>query len=155
MIKFARVNLVLALAGVAVAVAACGGSAPAPASQAAAAPTPVASRTASPTLTPMQVAAASSPSGVMVDSRGMTVYSYDRDQATRSACTGRCAQTWRPVVAQANAPHSQEWTTVRRADGSQQWAYQGRPLYTWARDQRAGDMNGDGMDNGQWHVMRR
>ncbi len=152
MIKLARVNLVLALAGMAAAVAACGG--PAPASQATAAPAPVATRASAPTLTPTQVATAPSP-GVMVDSRGMTIYSYDRDQTNRSNCTGRCAQNWRPVVAQANAAHSQEWTTVNRADGSRQWAYQGRPLYTWVRDRQAGDVTGDGMDNGNWHVVRR
>jgi predicted lipoprotein with Yx(FWY)xxD motif len=91
----------------------------------------------------------------MVDRSGMTIYTYDRDQPNRSTCTGRCAQTWRPVVAPPNAAYSQEWTTVTRADGVQQWAYQGRPLYTWARDQQAGDMGGDGMDNGHWHVVRR
>jgi predicted lipoprotein with Yx(FWY)xxD motif len=91
----------------------------------------------------------------MVDSRGMTIYTYDRDQPGRSACTGRCAQNWRPVVAPANPVYSQDWTTVRRSDGVEQWVYRGRPLYTWSGDRQAGDMTGDGMSNGEFHVVRR
>jgi predicted lipoprotein with Yx(FWY)xxD motif len=91
----------------------------------------------------------------MVDSRGMTIYSYDRDQPGGSACTGRCAQNFRPVVAPANPVYSQDWTTVHRRDGVEQWVYQGRPLYTSAGDHQPGDMTGDGMGNGQWHVVRR
>jgi predicted lipoprotein with Yx(FWY)xxD motif len=141
MTTFARV---LALAGIAVAVAACGQSREAGLSNT----SPAAG-------TPAAVAAAPSPAGIMVDSRGMTVYTYDRDQPGRSACTGRCARDFRPVVAPPNAAYSQEWTTVRRSDGVEQWAYQGRALYTSVRDQQPGETNGDGMDNGRWHVVRR
>jgi predicted lipoprotein with Yx(FWY)xxD motif len=152
MIKFARVNLVLALAGISVAVAACGGSPPA--RQAASSPTPAAS---APSNQRQEAAAPTAPSvgGIMVNDRGMTVYSFDRDQPSRSACTGRCEQNWRPVLARPNPVLSHEWTTVTRRDGGQQWAYLGRPLYTSARDRQAGDMTGDGLDNGQWHVVRR
>ena len=138
---FARM---LALAGITLAVVACDQSREARMSNT----SPAAG-------TPAPVAAASSPAGFMVDSRGMAVYTYDRDQPGRSACTGRCAQDFRPVVAPPNAPHSQEWTTVNRRDGVEQWAYEGRPLYTSVRDQQPGEINGDGMDNGRWHVVRR
>ncbi|MDR8769500.1 hypothetical protein FEP86_05563 [Burkholderia multivorans] len=32
-----------------------------------------------------------------------------------------------------------------------QWAYNGRPLYRWKMDRKAGDAGGDGV-GGVWHV---
>jgi hypothetical protein len=34
-----------------------------------------------------------------------------------------------------------------------QWAFDGRPLYYFAGDAKAGDANGDG-SGGVWHVVR-
>ena len=43
--------------------------------------------------------------GVLVDGKGMTVYTFDKDTANsgKSACTDRCAENWPPVPA-GNAP---------------------------------------------------
>ncbi|EMH3118748.1 hypothetical protein V6H04_003832, partial [Burkholderia multivorans] len=38
-----------------------------------------------------------------------------------------------------------------RDDGKMQWAYNGRPLYRWKMDRKAGDAGGDGV-GGVWHV---
>ncbi len=42
----------------------------------------------------------------------------------------------------------------QRDDGRKQWALVGKPLYYWSKDARPGDMSGDMMNNGQWHVFR-
>ena len=39
-----------------------------------------------------------------------------------------------------------------RDDGSKQWAYKGKPLYTWIKDTKPGDISGDGFLNNAWHI---
>lgn len=46
-----------------------------------------------------------------------------------------------------------DWTLVKRADGTMQWAYDGKPLYFFANDKSKGDMMGDGVD-GVWHIIK-
>lgn len=41
---------------------------------------------------------------------------------------------------------------LERDDGSRQWAYKGKPLYTFAKDAKPGDITGDGFLNGAWHL---
>ncbi len=89
----------------------------------------------------------------LVDPKGMTLYVFDRDTAGKSACSGQCAQNWPPLAAAANAQASGDWTVITRDDGSKQWAYKGKPLYTWARDTKAGDVTGDGV-NSVWHIAK-
>ena len=52
------------------------------------------------------------------------------------------------------ASASADWTIVTRDDGSKQWAYKGKPLYTWVKDQKAGDKTGDGFANNAWHTAK-
>jgi predicted lipoprotein with Yx(FWY)xxD motif len=35
-----------------------------------------------------------------------------------------------------------------------QWAYKGKPLYTFAKDTKPGDTTGDGFLNGAWHIAK-
>jgi predicted lipoprotein with Yx(FWY)xxD motif len=44
-----------------------------------------------------------------------------------------------------------DFTVVRRDDGLQQWAYKGKPLYTFAGDAISGDAKGHRLDD-TWHV---
>ena len=37
-----------------------------------------------------------------------------------------------------------EWTIVERTDGTKMWAYEGKPLYTFIKDKKPGDVTGDG-----------
>jgi len=90
---------------------------------------------------------------VLTDSKGMTLYTFDRDAAGKSACNGQCAQNWPPLMASASASASGDWTVVTRDDGSKMWAYKGKPLYTWIKDAKAGDTTGDGVNN-VWHVAK-
>jgi predicted lipoprotein with Yx(FWY)xxD motif len=88
---------------------------------------------------------------VLADARGMTLYTFDRDSAGTSACTGQCAQNWPPLLAPADAKPMGSWTIITRPDGGKQWAYKGKPLYGWARDGKPGDVTGDGVNN-VWRV---
>ena len=42
----------------------------------------------------------------------------------------------------SGATASGDWSVVTRDDGSKQWAYKGKPLYTWVKDQKAGRQDG-------------
>lgn len=91
---------------------------------------------------------------IFTDSKGMTLYTFDRDNAPgKSACNGPCAKNWPPLAPKADAKPKGEWTVVTRDDGSKQWAYNGKPLYTWAKDSKPGDTTGDGFNN-VWHVAK-
>lgn len=89
--------------------------------------------------------------GVLTNSAGMTLYTYDKDPAGKSACNGSCAVNWPPLTAAADAKASGDYSIVTRDDGSKQWAYKGKPLYLWVKDQKPGDKTGDG---GVWHVVK-
>lgn len=91
--------------------------------------------------------------GVLVDSQGMTLYTYDKDTMGTSNCTEKCAENWPPLEAKAGAKGEHDWSVIKRKDGSMQWAHHGKPLYTFIQDQKAGDRKGDGkMD--AWHVAK-
>lgn len=93
--------------------------------------------------------------GVLVGSNGMTLYTFDRDPAGggKSVCNGPCATNWPPLAAAADAAGGGDWTVVLRDDGSRQWAYKGKPLYFWVKDQKPGDRSGDGFNNA-WRLAR-
>src|SRR6188472_663328 len=74
-----------------------------------------------------------------VNAKGMTLYTFDKDTGGKSACNGPCATNWPPLMAADGATAMSDWSIVTRDDGSRQWAYKGRPLYTWAKDAKPGD----------------
>ena len=94
--------------------------------------------------------------GVLTDSQGMTLYTFDKDSAGsgRSACNGRCAGNWPPLSADADAKAHGRYSVITRDDGSRQWAYDGMPLYLWVKDKKPGDRTGDGV-RGVWHVVKQ
>ena len=88
----------------------------------------------------------------LVDSKSMTLYTFDKDTtAGKSACNGQCATNWPPLAAAADAKPSGDWTVVTRDDGSKQWAYKGKPLYAFHKDAKPGDATGDDL-NHVWHI---
>jgi predicted lipoprotein with Yx(FWY)xxD motif len=86
---------------------------------------------------------------VVVDSKGRTLYLFEKDKNRRSACYGPCATYWPPLlthgkpVARAGAKQSLLGTT-RRADGSRQVTYAGHPLYRYVQDRKPGQTTGEG-----------
>jgi len=91
--------------------------------------------------------------GVLTNTAGMTLYTFDKDEGGKSTCNGPCAANWPPLMAGADAKASGDWSIVTRDDGAKQWAYKGKPVYLWAKDTKPGDKTGDGFNN-VWHVVK-
>ncbi len=93
--------------------------------------------------------------GVLTNAAGMTIYTFDNDPkgAGKSVCNGPCATNWPPIMAAADAKPEGDYTIVTRDDGAKQWAYKGKPLYLWVKDQKPGDKTGDGF-NKVWQVAK-
>jgi predicted lipoprotein with Yx(FWY)xxD motif len=87
----------------------------------------------------------------LVDLNGMTLYVFDRDGKGKSNCNGQCAVNWLPLIADTDAQAAGSFSFIAREDGRKQWAYKGKPLYTWAKDKKPGDATGDGINN-VWHL---
>ena len=92
--------------------------------------------------------------GMFVDTKGMTLYTFDKDTPGKSVCNGQCATNWPPLVVADGAKAAGDWTIVVRDDGLKQWAYKGKPVYTWVKDTKPGDTTGDGFLNGAWHIAK-
>jgi len=90
----------------------------------------------------------------LTDARGMSLYIFDKDSDGKSACNGPCAANWPALKAEASDSAGNNYTVIARDDGSKQWAYKGKPLYTFVKDQKAGDISGDGFLNGAWHLAQ-
>lgn len=89
---------------------------------------------------------------VATGAKDMTLYSFDKDSAGKSACYDACAANWPPYLGKAGETRGEGWTLVERSDGSLQWAHDGKPAYYFAGDKQAGDQSGDGK-GGVWHVL--
>lgn len=89
--------------------------------------------------------------GVLADAAGRTVYTFDKDLPGKSLCAGACLTTWPAFAAQSGATAQGEFTVID-SGGARQWAFQGKPLYYYAADAKAGDRSGDGV-GGVWHVV--
>ena len=90
--------------------------------------------------------------GYLVDRRGMTPYTFDRDRPGVSTCYRACEKLWPPLLADLDAVDEGDFTVLERMDGSRQWAFRGQPLYYWPYDKRAGDVMGDNV-SGVWHIV--
>jgi predicted lipoprotein with Yx(FWY)xxD motif/uncharacterized protein YcnI len=91
--------------------------------------------------------------GVLTDPGGLPLYTFDFDtMAGMSHCVGECASTWRPFKAPAGAKPEGDWTLIGREDGSVQWAYKTKPLYTYAKDVPGGPATGEVQAN--WRPAR-
>jgi predicted lipoprotein with Yx(FWY)xxD motif len=92
---------------------------------------------------------------VLANSKGLTLYWFAPDTATRSACYGSCAVYWPPVTGPATAGPgvTGKLATIKRSDGSVQATYDGHPLYTYVGDSAAGQAHGNNLNlnGGLWH----
>ena len=93
----------------------------------------------------------------MTGANGMSLYIFTPDTGTTSACVDQCATSWPPltVAAATDATAGTGITgtigTITRADGKLQVTLGGHPLYYFANDKAAGDLNGQGLNN-KWYV---
>jgi predicted lipoprotein with Yx(FWY)xxD motif len=93
----------------------------------------------------------------LTDGEGRTLYIFVKDLPDNSTCTDACAQTWRPLTT-GSAPVAGSGIdptlvgVISRADGTTQATYNHFPLYYYANDVAAGDVNGQGV-NDAWYVL--
>jgi len=92
--------------------------------------------------------------GLLTDEAGLSLYVSEAEPPGKSQCYGACLNMWTPYAAPAGAKPGGDLTLVARDDGTQQWAYKGKPLYRWWNDKKPGDMDGQGLRGGNWHVVR-
>jgi predicted lipoprotein with Yx(FWY)xxD motif len=97
---------------------------------------------------------------IIVDSRGRTLYLFEKDRNGKSACSGPCAVFWPPLITSgkpvaSNGASGSLIGTTKRADGRLQVTYNHHPLYTFAKDTKAGQTNGEGVDafGAGWDVV--
>jgi predicted lipoprotein with Yx(FWY)xxD motif len=96
---------------------------------------------------PITVGTAKGVGKVLVDSNGMTLYYFQKDQNGESACYGACEQGWPPLTTEG-APQAGEGAmasklgTTKRKDGTVQVTYNKWPLYTFVEDKKPGEDNG-------------
>ena len=92
--------------------------------------------------------------GILVDHKGMTLYTFAKDAGGKSMCNDKCATNWPPLKADSTDESMGKWTVISRDDDQMQWAYDGKPLYTFVMDKKAGDVTGDGKMDGAWKVAK-
>ena len=92
----------------------------------------------------------------LADSKGMTIYTYDKDTTDKSNCTATCLVNW-PIFAAPSADATSlpaNIGVITRADGTFEYTYKGLPLYYYVKDTKAGDLMGDGV-GGVWHIVKQ
>ncbi len=93
---------------------------------------------------------------ILTDAKGLTLYYFTADSATKSACTGSCAQNWPPLLSTGSGTSTSTATlpgtlsVVTTANGNQV-TYNGHLLYTFSGDSAPGQTNGEGLF-GKWFV---
>jgi predicted lipoprotein with Yx(FWY)xxD motif len=92
---------------------------------------------------------------ILTDNQGKTLYYFDDDTATASACTTGCNTTWPPLTVSSGTPTSSDTLSgtlsAKDVGNGLQALYNGHPLYRYSGDTASGQTNGDGFE-GKWHV---
>jgi predicted lipoprotein with Yx(FWY)xxD motif len=162
-------RLVVPLAGLSGALAACGSGAVSPDTRLAARSHADASSAAStlsvsptnPQPRPIVIRTANSRYGrVLVDARGRTLYLFTHDKSATSTCVGACARAWPPYLAAgrgraSGGAHGSLVGVTVRANGSRQVAYNRHPLYYYVGDRSPGDILCQDVEEygGHWWVV--
>jgi predicted lipoprotein with Yx(FWY)xxD motif len=91
----------------------------------------------------------------LVGPNGHTLYLFEKDTGTTSACTGACSATW-PALTASSAPTGGtgvDATKLSTATGqvANQVVYNGHLLYYFGGDSAAGQANGKSIPN--WYLV--
>jgi predicted lipoprotein with Yx(FWY)xxD motif len=97
---------------------------------------------------------------ILVASRGRTLYLFAKDRNGKSACAGKCATFWPPLIA-TGKPRAMGGAkasllgTTKRADGRLQVTYNHQPLYRFVKDTKKGQTNGEELDafGAEWYAV--
>jgi predicted lipoprotein with Yx(FWY)xxD motif len=93
---------------------------------------------------------------VLAGKSGKTLYLFMADKHGKSACYGKCATFWPPLLAgkptAGTGVKAALLGTTTRKDGKKQVTYAGHPLYFFKLDKTAGQTAGEGQDffGGKW-----
>jgi predicted lipoprotein with Yx(FWY)xxD motif len=144
-----RIKLIASVAAVpviALVAAGCGGDSGGGGNSAAASAPP---KTASGQAATIGTASEGNLGTILVDSQGRTLYLFQKDSGTKSACFGACASAWPPLRDSGKPTVGSELTaalvgTTTRSDGMPQVTYNGHPLYLFSGDEKPGDTEGQG-----------
>ena len=97
---------------------------------------------------------------ILVTSNGRTLYLFEKDRNGKSACSGQCAVFWPPLITSGKpivtgGARASLIGTTRRADGRLQVTYNHHPLYTFVKDTKPGQTNGEGVNafGAGWDAM--
>jgi predicted lipoprotein with Yx(FWY)xxD motif len=116
---------------------------------------------ASPSKSPATVRAWQSKIGqILVDRRGHSLYLFEKDRRGKSSCNGACATAWPPLIA-SGKPRAGTGAKAfllgrtKRQDGRWQVTYNRHPLYTFVKDTKQGQTNGEGVDafGAEWYLV--
>jgi predicted lipoprotein with Yx(FWY)xxD motif len=94
---------------------------------------------------------------IVVDAEGKTLYVFLADEGSDSTCYDECETNWPPLTVEGD-PAAGEGIdasllgTTERDDGSTQVTLDGHPLYYFAADETADDVNGQGVGD-VWFVV--
>ena len=94
---------------------------------------------------------------VLATPHHLALYTWNKEKSGMVHCTGACAKAWPPVtVANAQVPAGLDpklFSVIDRSDGTHQLKAGKWPLYRFAGDAAAGDVNGQG-SGGVWFVVK-
>jgi predicted lipoprotein with Yx(FWY)xxD motif len=113
---------------------------------------------AAPATGPVVSTAVTSLGRILVNSRGHTLYLFEKDKHGKSACTGQCPTFWPPLIATVKpragaGARASLLGTTKRSDGRLQVTYNHHPLYTFVKDTKKGQTNGEGVNafGAEWY----
>jgi predicted lipoprotein with Yx(FWY)xxD motif len=96
----------------------------------------------------------------LVDSKGRTLYEFEKDSSRRSACSGACASNWPPVITSGKPSvgtglKASKAGFITRSNGKRQATYGGHPLYRFTGDSKPGDTHGQDLMafGAKWYVL--
>ena len=96
---------------------------------------------------------------IIVNQTGRTLYHLTTERGRKIVCAGACATAWPPLTVPKGAKPTagpgvtkSKLGTIKRRDGKTQVTYAGLTLYRYSGDGKAGQTNGEGLDD-VWYAI--
>jgi predicted lipoprotein with Yx(FWY)xxD motif len=88
---------------------------------------------------------------ILADGKGRTLYLFEKDMGTTTACTGQCVSYWPAFMASGKAPAVKGAKSSKIGSANGQVTYAGHLLYYFVGDEKPGDVNG--LKVGGWDAV--
>lgn len=93
----------------------------------------------------------------LADADGMTLYYFTKDEKGKSNCSDECLDNWPAFTADDFAVpegfNQDDFGTIEReVTAETQVTYKGYPLYYFVKDEKEGDVNGEGVKDA-WYIV--